>query len=165
MIKSNILLFADDLKIFLKINNLEDARQLQQDIETTNNWCILNNLQLNIQKCHIMSFTRRQQITFQYFNYNINNITLSRVTSMRDLGIIFDPKLTFEAHINNIVRKAYSKLGFLFRSLGKFKKIDTYKLLYFTYVRSNLEYCTAVWNPHYHVHIEAVEKVQRRFTR
>lgn len=34
LIKSKILLFADDLKIFIKINNLEDALQLQRDTNT-----------------------------------------------------------------------------------------------------------------------------------
>lgn len=107
LIKSNILLFADDFKIFLKINDLRDARQLQMDIETIINWCRINKLELNIRKCQVLSFTRRQEITFQYFNYNINNTTLQRVNTMRDLGVIFHSKLTFDAHINSLVKKSY----------------------------------------------------------
>lgn len=106
-----------------------------------------------------------QEATFQFFNYNINNSTLSRVQVIKDLGVLFDHKLSFEAHINTIVKKAYKMLGFIFRSLNKFKRIETYKLLYFTYVRSQLEYCTPIWNPHYNVYIEMIERVQRRFTR
>lgn len=165
LIESNILLFADDLKIFSKIETIQDTRKLQRDIITINNWCQLNNLQLNIQKCHVMSFTRRHQSTFQYFNYNINNVTLNRNTETRDLGILFDSKLSFDNHISNMVSKAYQTLGFICRSLNKFKRIETYKLLYFTYVRSCLEYCTPIWNPHYSTHTNAIERVQRRLTR
>ena len=165
LIKSKILLFADDVKIFKKVVNLDDARILQNDINTITAWCDANKLQLNKSKCNVISFTRRREITYQYFNYNINGHTLNRVQTIKDLGVTFDSKLTFENHIKNITTKAYKMLGFISRSLNHFKQPYTYKLLYLTYVRSNLEYCTPVWNPHYDVHIAAIEKVQRRFTR
>lgn len=165
LIKTQILLFADDLKLFTQIKSLDDVRQLQMDINIISNWCRQNNLQLNIQKCFVMSFTRRNQATFQHFNYNINNIPLSRVETMKDLGVIFDSKLSFDAHINNAVTKAYKTLGFISRSLSKFKNTETYKILYFTYVRSHLEYCSSVWSPYYDNKIGAIERVQRRFTR
>lgn len=165
LIRANILLFADDLKIFLKIQNHNDARLLQKDIETVVNWCKNNNLQLNVPKCNVMSFTRRSESTFQHFNYNINGTTLNRVQTIRDLGVVFDSKLTFEQHINIITTKAYRMLGFISRSLNKFSQLHTYKTLYFTYVRSILEYCSPVWSPYYGTQIKSVEKVQRRFTR
>lgn len=112
-----------------------------------------------------MSFTRRSESTFQHFNYNINGTTLNRVQTIRDLGVIFDSKLTFEQHINIITTKAYRMLGFISRSLNKFSQLHTYKTLYFTYVRSILEYCSPVWSPYYGTQIKSVEKVQRRFTR
>ena len=45
---------------------------------------------------------------------------------------------------------------------------DYYCLLFnaFTvFVRPLLEYCSPVWNPHYHCDIEKTESVQRRFTK
>lgn len=59
LIKSEILLFADDVKIFLKINTINDAMQLQTDINTIHTWCITNNLSLNANKCNTMTFTRK----------------------------------------------------------------------------------------------------------
>lgn len=165
LIDSKILLFADDLKVFRKIHKQEEARQLQRDIETIVNWCRTNHLQLNVSKCNVMSFTRRHESTFQHFNYNINGASLNRVTTLRDLGVMFDTKLTFQQHIKNITTKAYRMLGFIARSLNKFIQLHTYKILYFAYVRSNLEYCSPVWSPYYDVHVNSIEKVQKRFTR
>lgn len=139
--------------------------KLQQDINTIVKWCRINKLELNIAKCNIISFTRRTEVTFQFFNYNINNVTLNRVQLIKDLGIYLDAKLSFDNHIKFITNKAYKMLGFISRSLNNFVQIDTYKLLYFTYVRSNLEYCSQIWSPHYESGIEMIEKVQRRFTR
>lgn len=165
LINSNILLYADDLKIFSKIETFDDLTSMQRDINTIIIWCQANKLQVNISKCNVMSFTHRRDLKFPFYNYNINGRTLDRVKSIRDLGVIFDPKLSFENHIKTITKKAYQMLGFIFRSLNHFRNLDTYKILYFTYVRSNLEYCTPVWNPHYDNKIELVDRVQRRFTR
>lgn len=38
-------------------------------------------------------------------------------------------------------------------------------LLYNSYVRSKLEYCSTVWCPDYNVHIDRVEKVQKKLLR
>lgn len=165
LVKCKILLFADDLKIFIKIATLNDAIELQSDITTICNWCANNKLQLNTSKCFMLSFTRRTDSTFQYFNYNINGITLQRINSIRDLGVLFDSKLSFEKHIDNIVLSSCKMLGFISRSLNKFKKIETYQTLYNSYVRSILEYCAPIWSPYYDTHVRTVERVQKKFTR
>lgn len=56
-------------------------------------------------------------------------------------------------------------LGFISRSLNKLKHLDTYKVLYNTYVRSIVDYCSTIWNPYYAVHIGEIERIQRRYTR
>lgn len=84
---------------------------------------------------------------------------------VKDLGVIFDIKLSFEAHIKNITKRAFALLGFIMRSLNKFIKPKTYEILYFTYIRSILEDCSPVWIPYYNVHINTIERVQRRYTR
>lgn len=165
LIKCRILLFADDLKIFLKINSLEDARQLQNDINIVLQWCTINNLHVNANKCYIMSFTKRRDTTFQYFSYKLNGLTIERVNSIRDLGVIFDAKLSFENHFRNITTRAYRILGFISRNLYNFQNIKTYMTLYNVYIRSILDYCSPVWSPFYQNHIDSLERVQRKFTR
>lgn len=113
----------------------------------------------------MMSFTRRQEATFQYFNYNINGVPLQRVNFIRDLGVLFDSKLNFNSHIDSITKRAYKMLGFISRSLNNFKRMGTYCTLYNLYVRSILEYCSPVWCPHYQSNIDSIERVQKKFTR
>lgn len=48
--------------------------------------------------------------------------------------------VTFENLFKIITSKAYRMLDFISRSLNHLKQLNTYKLLYFTYVQSNLEY-------------------------
>jgi hypothetical protein len=94
------------------------------------------------------------------FNYSINGTTLPRSNSVRDLGVVFDSKLSFTYHIASIVNFS---LGFVLRNTREFSNVDTLKLLYFTYVRSRLEYASIVWSLMYSIHKSSLERVQRRF--
>ena len=58
-IKTNLLMFADDVKLFKKISNINDCLELQRDIDRLTDWCETNRLQLNPDKCKIMSYTRQ----------------------------------------------------------------------------------------------------------
>ena len=49
------LLFADDLKLCYKITSISDCHLLQNDIYTLVDWCKHNRLELNIDKCFIIS--------------------------------------------------------------------------------------------------------------
>ena len=53
--------------------------------------------------------------------------------------------------------------GFIVRNCKGFTNIIALKTLYFSYVRSKLEYCCNIWNPHYNLHITHIENIQRKF--
>lgn len=77
-------------------------------------------------------------------------------TATVDLGVIIDGKLRFDKHIANIVSKAHSRAALIRRLLFR---------AFTVFVRPLPEYCSPVWNPHYHCDIEKIESVQRRFTK
>ncbi|KAH0818266.1 hypothetical protein GEV33_004525 [Tenebrio molitor] len=155
------LLFTDDMKIYLTIDSIDDALRLQGCIEEISKRCKLNNLVLNHLKCSIVSFTRKTKPLL--FDYKINGSILTRRESIRDLGVIFDSKLSFGEHIRTIAGTAFSALGFVLRAGREFSDVATLKLLYITYVRSRFEYASLVWSPIYDVHSSLLERVQRRF--
>lgn len=159
---SDYLLFADDLKLFKRIQSVNDAELLQKDLDHLYQWCIENRLYLNISKCSIMSYTHRSQ-PFSYL-YMINNNNLLRSVTVRDLGVTFNTTLDYSQHIDNIVSNAYKVLGFLKRKTINFSNQNALKLLYFSLVRSNLEYCSLIWDPYYNNRIKTIEQVQTKFT-
>lgn len=91
-----------------------DCCALQADVERVSAWCKINGMQMNSSKCKVISFTRRQ-ISIR-FDYYLNNATLDRVTSIKDLGVIMDSKLRFHDHIAMTTAKANAMLGFLRRN-------------------------------------------------
>lgn len=158
---SNILLFADDCKISCSFKDEDESKLLQEDIDRIYEWCNKNKLDLNLKKCKVMSYSRKHS-TFMT-SYSMNNCLLQRVEQISDIGVLFDPKLTFNLHIDSIINKARSRIGFIFRFSKEFKDVYLLKLLYCTLVRPILEYCNCVWSPRYGVHISRIESVQKKF--
>ena len=50
------------------------------------------------------------------FSYKLEDTLLSRPDHIKDLGIIFDPKLTFSKHVETTVPSAFKCLGFIIRT-------------------------------------------------
>lgn len=157
------LLYADDLKIFTIIDNIDDCFQLQACLNKINNWCIVNKLLLNANKCNVLSFSLKSSPII--FDYNLDNVIIQRPLTFRDLGVTFDNKLSFINHIDTIVSEAFKNLGFIVRTSREFTNTDTLKILYQSFVRSKLEYASLIWCPSYDIHIKNLEAVQRRFVK
>ena len=160
---AKFLCYADDLKCYLTISLLEDCIKLQSDLDRLDEWCEINAMDLNILKCHTITFTRK--INRIDFRYNIKETPLSQVSSVRDLGVIVDCTLSFVDHIDTIVSRALGVLGFIKRNTSEFRNINAIRLLYCSLVRPLLEYCSSVWSPLYTCHIHRIEQVQRKFLR
>jgi ribonuclease P/MRP protein subunit RPP40 len=61
------LLFADDLKIYRQISSMEDCIKLQDDLIKVNEWCTRNHFSLNIDKCTVVSYSRKAgTIIYEY---------------------------------------------------------------------------------------------------
>lgn len=87
------LLYADDLKIFSVVSNSFQIHCLQEDLNQLYKWCDLNNLPLNVSKCHHLSYGRRSEMLNA--DYFINGQMVTKVNNVLDLGVVFDSKLEF----------------------------------------------------------------------
>lgn len=145
----------------MPINSLSDARNLQHDLDSFSNWCTNNDLCLNVPKCKHMSFCRnRNPIHCRLF---LNTELIVTVTQMRDLGVIFTPKLCFGVHIDYVISKSMSMLGFVKRICFNFNNINCLKSLYFAHVRSHLEFASVIWSPEYDNYKCRIESIQKKF--
>lgn len=98
-------MFADDNKLYARISNKRDCSHLQESCDSVNEWCKINELFLNIDKCEIMTFTRKKTGEIVY-PYSIDSKALERVSSKMDLGVLYDPKQT-PINIDQKIAKAY----------------------------------------------------------
>ena len=153
-------LFADDLKIYSVVKSGSDYNPLDNGLEQLIAWSKKWQLGINSSKCKILHFGKKNP----KYNYIINDLQIESVQHVRDLGVEVDDRLKFDHHMQNIIKKAYQRIGVLFRGfVSRDTKLMT--LAYKTYIRPILEYCSEIWSPYLLKDIDAVEGVQRYFTR
>jgi len=134
---------------------------MQSNLDKFVEWCHVNHLPLNINKCSVIMFSRVNNIIT--YNYLINSFIVTRVTSIRDLGIIFNYNMDFSIHINTFIKKAFKMLDFISRNTIDYKNTNALKILYYSLVRSHLEFGSIVWSPHYFSYTSLIDNVQYKF--
>ena len=158
---SHVYLFADDTKVFKHILKEEDQTQMQSDIDSMYTWADQSKLKFHPEKCVHMTLGNNNTPEFRY---NMGTRQLKITHEEKDLGVLFDDKLSFDSHISAKINKANSVMGVVRRT---FQCLDTrlFKQLFKSLIRPHVEYANQVWYPHTKKHILAIENVQRRATR
>mgnify|MGYP005984779907 FL=1 len=110
---------------------------------------------------YLVHFTTK---THTIYDYHLENHSVSRVSEIKDLGVIFDTSLSFKNHYSFVIKKALNMWGFIWRHSSDLSP-SALKSLYCSLVRSNFDYCSPVWSPIYKVDSERLEKVQKKFLR
>lgn len=160
---SEISLFADDTKLFKVIDSPNDSLLLQLDINSFEEWCKLNGLQCNAKKCFVIRFGKNN--TSPFIDYSIEGNFLERVNHIRDLGVIFDSKMSFKSHVEYLDIKVRKQIFFIKRFSFKFKCISTFRTLYFSFVYSKLMYASTIWRPYEKGLIKKIELLNTLFLR
>ena len=134
------LLYTDDAKVFRAVNSPLDCTGPQCDLDVFVEWSVLNGLSLNTDKCTV---TSSRSLNKTAFNYTINGRPLSRVSSVKNLGVLFDDDCSFTSYIEPIFNKAVRKLGFIKKTTVDFKLASTIIYLYKSLVMPLLTYCSS----------------------
>ena len=168
LIQTNCIMYADDIKLYHRIQSSSDTGALQADLDRLSSWSHTWRLNLNPTKCHVISFSLRKSPILA--TYTLNGIALQRRTETRDLGVILDAKLTFAAHVDHTIARASRMLGLIIRSMQLSRQHNrarfdhrTMLCTYYAHVRSILEYGCVVWSGAAATHLKRIERVQHRF--
>ena len=140
-------LFADDCLLYRVIESTADCDLLQRDLHTLEIWENDWSMEFAAEKCMVLRVTRKHKKNILQKKYEIHNHVLEAVDSAKYLGIIFESKLSFNHHIQDITKKANNTRQFLQRTLSRCDRA-TKEVCYKTYVRPTLEYASTVWDPH-----------------
>lgn len=161
---SKILLYADDLKIFRKITNIDDCRQLQDDLTKIRKRLHLLGLSFHPSKSKKLTITRNKNKAIK-FCYKMGDVIIDEVKYHKDLGIVIDEELKFKQHREDIVRRAFRKLGLIIRFGKLVDDIDVLRTLFLSLVRSTVEYGSVIWSPNSKEDSKLIERVQSTFVR
>ena len=119
-IGTNILLYADDTKIWREIKCPEDCMILQRDIDALYLWSQENLMNFHPEKCKVLCVTLKLKPC--QFDYSLHDNILKLCDFEKDLGVYITPKLSWTKNCNELASKANQRLGLLKRSCS-FTKI------------------------------------------
>ena len=83
----------------------------------------------------------------------IKNVSITRSSSVKFLGVIVDEKLSFKKHIEHVSKKLSIGIGFLYwgRKILNSKQLT---LMYKASIQPYLTYCNLVWGINYSTDIK-----------
>lgn len=161
---SKLLQYADDLRLYKAITNEDDIRDLQQAIDNLTEWSNINRLPLNIEKTFHMSFARKNEKSREHSNY-YEMQRIKTVNEVRDLGVIFDTHLTFQAHINKSITTANRLSAMSMRFANEINYSMISFLIFNVYIAPILLYACTIWDQNVTKTSEAIEKILHFITR
>ena len=158
---SKIACFADDTKLFKKIDSTSDAISLQSDLNGWKKWSA--SLVFNQVKCKCHRVTRKKNPIKH--EYKINSKSLVVTEKEDDLGIWITDTLHWSYLTHDRCTKANKMFRFLRRATMEITDVKIRRTLYLSIVRSTLGYATQVWSPQSIDLITTTERIQRRATK
>lgn len=152
------LLYADDTKFAKQVSNDDHRRMLQLAIDNLSNWATSNELTLNTSKTQHVSYGKNTTDD-QYSYYYLGTERIKRVSTARDLGVIFDEKATFIPHIDHLVSRITSMYGAAYRFAKEIKHFRMVMRIIQIYVQPIVEYASIVWDQDRIGHNTRLEKI------
>jgi len=93
-----VKLFADDVKIYVVVDNDTKVAVLQEGLNKLQIWSEKCQLNIPSHKCSVLHIGNKNN-NRAFHSYNVNNVQLIDNTATVDLGVIIDGKLRFDKHI------------------------------------------------------------------
>ena len=157
-------IFADDTKAYTRINSEDDHTNLQVTIDRMYQWTEDWQLKFNETKCKILHLGENNPQRPYYIGPVGERIELEKTVLEKDLGVHIDPNLSFDSHIEKIIKKASSKSAQIMENFT-YRSKDVLVPIFKTLVRPVLEYVNNAWNSSQRHNVDDIEAVQRRFSK
>uniref|UniRef100_A0A669B6E2 Reverse transcriptase domain-containing protein n=1 Tax=Oreochromis niloticus TaxID=8128 RepID=A0A669B6E2_ORENI len=143
--ESNIIIkFADDTTIIGLITD-NDETAYREEVMALYEWCLENNLTLNISKTREMIVDYRKRPVREHQPIHINGVKVERVSSFKFLGVNITEDFSWTLHTDTAIRKARQRLYFL-RRLRRFgMNASIISNFYRCAIESLLTSCITVW--------------------
>ena len=142
----NFHCYADDTQLYLSIKPDETSQlaKFQACIKDIKSWMTYNFLMLNPNKTEVIVLgPKHLRTSLSRDIATLDGVALASSTTVRNLGVIFDQDISFNANLKQTSRTAFFHL----RNIAKIRNIlsqnDAEKLVH-AFVTSRLDYCNSL---------------------
>ena len=158
----NFHCYADDTQLYIsaKPDTIVKQSTMEACLKDMKEWMAHNFLLLNSGKTEILVVSPKSiRNKMPDISLHLDGVSVASSAVIKNLGVIFDPELSFETHIKNTSRIAFFHL----RNIAKIRKMlsvhDAKKLVH-AFVTSRLVYCNALLSGCANASLKPLELVQ-----
>ena len=115
-IEAWIRIFTDDMTIGYKISSIEEATNLQDDLESIYNWQEFSNMTFNADKFEVLQLGFDESLKNSYTNLTPDQEGyIVRKEHVKDLGVLISESGDLKAHIAQVIKKVRQLMGWIKR--------------------------------------------------
>lgn len=140
------IMFADDLVNYYIYNKPGKVKALVQNyLLNLEKWLNKWRLSMSAPKCNYIIFSKSTK-SEDDFKLKLYNEPITKATTVKFLGIIFDNRLNFDEHLNEMLRKCHSRVNMIKLLSHKYWQLkkDTLKCIYISLIRSIIDYSSFI---------------------
>lgn len=161
--------YADDTQIYVSFNSKTCSSSIQLNIDAfcdVQSWMTANKLLLNESKTDFILLGTPQMLKqFESINsLHLGGSEIKRSDCVRNLGVEFDPRMSFNDQVNSICKSCY----YCIRDIRGFRRctsVATRILLANALVSSRLDYCNSLLFGMTKVNLLKLQRVQNYLAR
>ena len=147
-VSCKLLLYADDSALMVSHKDVKIIQErLSSELTAVNEWLVNNKLSLHLGKTESILFgSKRKLAKHSELDITCGNTKILPKSEIKYLGLDIDQSLSGEVTGDKVIKKANSRLKFLYRK-GKYLNTGTKKLLVSALIQSHYDYGCSVWYP------------------
>ena len=133
--------FADDTTVFASDSDINNVHaSVNRELVGVDNWLKTNRLSLNVSKTSYIIISNQKNA----LHIKIRETILTKVSTVKFLGVMLDENLTFKDHVNKVTSNISKSVGVMRRLHCQLPANVMIKLYYYL-VHSHLTYALLAW--------------------
>ena len=148
-IECGMIAYADDTTLYAPIPSPQDrhsvANMLSRDVMRIMSWCDRWGMKLNPSKSRSIVISRSRTAFPCHPDIVVGGATIPPCSTLKLLGVTFDPKFTFETHLRSVASSISQKVGLLRKCRKIYSSDDVVRNCFYSFILPHFEYCYPVW--------------------
>ena len=164
--EESIKLFADDTAIFDHDSSLTRLlKRAEQKMKSLHSWFMANKLSLSLSKSNFVLFHgKNKKIDQPIDKITFDTHSIPRVNSAKYIGLTLDETLSFDKHVNNVLKSLHIYFG-IFYNVRNFINSHIIRSLYYCCIYSRIKYGLEIYGSCSKSLIQKLQVIQNKLLR
>ena len=162
----HVKLYADDTVLYQPgITAQDSSLKLQTSLNKFCSWAKINELTINVKKTKLMVFGSRSKVKrAKNVQVYMQGAALQHVPTVKYLGLVLDPTLNFNSHLDSVIRTVTHKMSLLAK-LKRYLNNGVATQIYKSMLLPYMDYADVIFHNTNVTYLDKLQRLQNRCLR